>query len=103
MVIKFSKEEARELQNIMESVDPGSSVLCKTMFDSNRVISIRTAIIDESVEVIINEDYCVEFFQVYTKFIGLMFSQAKALFATMELFALEVQNVVDKYTEDESC
>ena len=97
MVINFSKQEAIELQNIMESVEPGSVETFKESIKDNKLVQIRINPILGTLEITVNNDYSVEFLQAYARFVGVLVSQAKALIATIELFTAESQIIVEKY------
>ena len=103
MVIKFSKEEVKELQTIMETSDPGSVELMKETLQDTNIIKFRVLLCG-GLEVTVNSDYTAEFLNVYSRYLGLLIPQVKAFMATVELFTLESQAIVDKYMGDnKSC
>lgn len=104
MVIKFSKQEIAELQNVMENAEQGSVEELQSLVKDTNLVKFRLHPIEKSLEVIINEDYMVDFLQVYGRFVPLFVSQTKALFETIKLFNEEAETIVNKYLEqEESC
>lgn len=101
MVFKFSKKEVAELKNIMETAEPGSLVSYKELLKDSNLMKFRIVPMDGSLEVIINEDYSVEYLQTYGRYVGLLSSQAKALIETVRLLTMETDYVTSKYTKSE--
>lgn len=104
MIIKLSKEEIKEFQNVMESAEPGSVDLFKLTIKDTKLVKFHLLIASGSVEIVINKDYTVEFLQTYARYVGLFVSQTRALFETLRLFNEEATKVINKYIdEDKPC
>ena len=100
MKLILTQKEAIRLQNIMESAERGSTEELSALVKDNKIIQFKVCPIKKEVEVTVDENYMVDFLDVYDRFVGLFVSQVKTLAHTAELFAAEANKVVAKYTED---
>lgn len=101
MKIILSFKEVKEIKNIMESVETGSSKAFIDSLKGNKVITCNIDAFNQKVSINIKEEYVVDFLAVYGKYTQILISQAKVIKSTLETFGIETAKVIEKHVKNE--
>jgi len=97
MKISLNCKEVLALNNIMESVEKDSVKELSESLKRNNLIKVSLDIPTSTLNVDIDEEYSVEFLEVYGKYLDVLISQAKTMYKTMVLLTEETEKVVVKH------
>lgn len=100
MKIKLTPKEAQTLQNIASSIDEEIVEDITEAMKDNKLIKIETSL--NGVTIKIDSKYTEDFLSVYGKFIKILIPQIKTMYETITLFQEEIEEVIEKHTEEES-
>ena len=98
MKISLSYKEARALKDIMEAVEEGSVEDLTESLKNNKLIKVNCDVLASAIVVEVDEEYSVEFLEVYGKYLDVLISQAKTMYKTMILLTEEAERVIVKHT-----
>ena len=97
MKISLSYKEARALKDIMEAVEKDSVEDLTASLKNNKLVKINCDVLAGAITVEVDEEYSVEFLEVYGKYLDVLISQAKTMYKTMVLLTEEAEKVVVKH------
>lgn len=103
MQIKLSTQEAFLFEDIMESIEKGSTEELKEAIEKSNVISIKVPVsIKNEIVINVDEDYMNDFLKINAKYAGIIVQQLKLLMNLFEMFNDDINDVVYEYANKNS-
>ena len=101
MKVTFTRKEARELKNLMNSVEETPTKSFLDLIKDNKLISYTVSEGETEITFEIKPEYMVDYLRTVKKFIRIIVNQARSLYETFVLMQESIDNVVSKHMKGE--